>query len=196
MTPEGNPNKLRVETESLASEGSESRNSASPLNASCSVPTRTIVNELQVNVDFCVIYGQNNHPQNGTWVRSAEVEWTAYPGYPSVQNRTRVISSYASSGDVWLWGTVTVQKQNGIFAPTDLNSAVFEARNGEPVFGWTLSGISSYGSHAERMVNLEVTDMDYQFWAKVSDPVVFTPRFHCEPTQSRCFYPSGQEAGL
>lgn len=168
--------------------------------STCSIfgaPTRTIVSELQVNVDACIGYGQNNHPQNGSWLRTAKVEWTVYTGYNSIQNKLRLISTEAANGDVWLFGTLTLQKQNGIGIPGDLSSSVFDIRSGNPpVDAAYLPGTTSWGSHAVRMDDLSVTDFDYQFSAQVSDPTLFTPRFHCDTNVKRCYYPNGEEAGL
>ena len=166
----------------------------------CSIfgePTRTIVSELQVNVDACIGYGQENHPQNGSWLRSAKVEWTVYTGYNSVQNQLRVISTEAATGDVWLFGTLTLQKQNGIGIPSDLSSSVFDIRSGNPpVDAAYLTGTTTWGSHAVRLDDLSITDFDYQFSAEGADPTLFTPRFHCDTNANRSFYPNGEEAGL
>lgn len=168
--------------------------------ATCNIfgaPTRTIVSELQVNIDACVGYGQNNHPQNGSWLRTAKIEWTAYPAYPSVQNNLRLISTEAANGDVWLFGTLTLQKQNGIGVPIDISSSVFDIRSGEPpVPAAYLYGSVQWGSHAIRLDDLSITDFDYQFSAQVSDPTLYTPRFHCDTNVNRCYYPNGEEAGL
>lgn len=161
------------------------------------VPTRTIVSELQVNIDACVLYGQENDPQNGSWLRSTKVEWTAYPGYPSVQNQLRLISTEASTGDVWLFGTLTLQKQNGVGIPIDRTSATFDIRSGNPpIPSAYLTGADTWGSHAVRMDDLSITDFDYQFSAQIADPTLFTPRFHCDTNVERCYYPNGEEAGL
>lgn len=84
-------------------------------------PARTIVSELQVDVDACIGYGQNNHPQSGSCLRSAKNEWAVFTGYNSIQNRLRLVSA---------------------------------------------------------------------------DPTPFTPRFHCDTTVKRCYYPNLEEAGL
>ncbi|MFT4210612.1 MAG: hypothetical protein QM626_01965 [Microbacterium sp.] len=159
-----------------------------------SEPTRTIVSELQVNIDFCIIYGQNGDPVNGSWARSLSVEWTSYPGYPSVQNRLRTISAYASG--VILWGTLTLQKQNGILPPSAISSSVVELRSGFAETDWLVGNVSSDGSHSVRYADLKVTDYDYSFDATVNVDGMTTPRFTCDSEQERCYYPDGQEAGL
>jgi len=156
--------------------------------------TRTIVNELQVNIDFCVIYGQSGDPQNGSWSRSLKVEWTAYPGYPSTLNRLRTISTFANIGQVTLWGSIHSQRQNGILPPSTLTSAVLELRNGYAVNGWEMYGTNTNGTFAIRVEDFEITDFDYGFNAPVNMPPSYTPRFVCHNDTQRCFYPNGQEA--
>lgn len=158
--------------------------------------TRTIVSELQVDIDFCIIYGQNNHPTNGSWARSAKVDWRIYPGWPSEQNVLRIGSSFADTGDVWMFGTLTLQKQNGALWPIDISATTLDLRSGYPSIAFYLGNITEYGSHAVRLDDFEITDFDYQFSAQVSNPTVYTPRFHCEPENERCYYPNGEEAGL
>lgn len=156
--------------------------------------TRTIVSELQVNIDFCVIYGQNGDPLNGSWSRSLKVEWTSYPGYPSTNNRLRTISTFASNGQVTLWGSIHSQRQNGGFPPSTLTSALLELRNGLPVAGWEMYGTNSNGTFAIRIEDFEITDIDYGFNAPVNMLPSFTPRFVCHNDTERCFFPNGDEA--
>lgn len=120
-----------------------------------------------------------------------------FTGYNSVQNKLRLISTEASTGDVWLFGTVTLQKQNGLGIPSDQSAAIIDIRSGNPpVDAAWLTGTNNWGSHAVRFDDLAITDMDYAFSAQVTDPTVFTPRFHCDTNVKRCYYPNGQEAGL
>lgn len=57
------------------------RASASAAAPTCvSTPTRTIVSELEDDIDFCVVYGQSNSPTNGTWVRDIVVYMGHVPG--------------------------------------------------------------------------------------------------------------------
>lgn len=152
-----------------------------------------IISELQVNMEFCVIYGQNEHPTNGSWARSIQTDWIAFPGFPSVQNRINVIPS---EGSPTLTGTITVQQQRGIAPPLELTSAISTVSNGAPVTGFLVGGITEGGSHSVKMADLQVTDPTYGFDALVDNPDVVTPRFSCDTADQRCFYPDGQEAGL
>jgi hypothetical protein len=196
---DGTVTSLQVTSEEIASVVDSASDQARASSDMCYISdpvNRTIVSELEVQIDFCIVYGQNGHPTNGSWARSASVDWTAYPGYPSVQNVLRLGSAFASTGDVWLWGSLTLQKQNGGFPPSDIFSSLIDLRSNSNTYPFYVGGITAYGSHAVRLDDFEITDMDYQFNAQVSNPAVHTPRFHCEPDNERCYYPNGQEAGL
>jgi hypothetical protein len=155
-------------------------------------PTRTIVSELQVDIYLCVVYGQTNSPTNATWARSIDVDWTVYPGWNSAQSR---VSTIPSEGSPTLTGTITSQKQNGILPPTELSSALFTMNGNDVATGYVVGGLNPDGSHAVKMAALEVTDSTYSFNAVIGDGET-TPRFTCDTSQQRCYYPNGEEAGL
>ena len=123
-----------------------------------------IVSELQVNMEFCVTYGQND-PMNGSWARSIQTDWLAFPGFPSVQNRINVIPS---EGSPTLTGTIAVQKQRGITPPSELITALFIVSNWAPVTGFLVGGITEGGSYSVKMADLQVTDPTYGFDAFVN----------------------------
>ncbi|WP_146085045.1 hypothetical protein [Rathayibacter tritici] len=155
-------------------------------------PTRTIINELQVDINLCVIYGQVDSPVNDTWTRSIIVDWTVYPGWNSAQSR---ISTIPSEGSPTLTGTVTSQRQNGVLPPTELSSAAFTMSGNDVQAGYVVGGLTTGGSHSVKMEDLEVSDPTYSFNHVVGVGEA-TPRFECDSEQERCFYPNGEEAGL
>ncbi len=72
VTATGNDGTVTTLTEEVTDTSARSLNTQAQANT-CTIagaPTRTIVSELQVNMEFCVIYGQNEHPTNGPWARS------------------------------------------------------------------------------------------------------------------------------
>ncbi len=154
--------------------------------------TRTIVSELQVDIFLCVTYGQVNSPTNGSWSRSIDVDWTVYPGWNSAQSR---VVTAPSAGAPTLTGTITSQKQNGIFPPTELSSAAFSMNGNDAATGYVVGGLNTGGSHAVKMEDREVTDSAYSF-NKFIGAGETTPRFSCDTSEQRCFYPNGEEAGL
>lgn len=155
-------------------------------------PTRTIVSELQVNIYLCVVYGQDNHPTNGSWARSIDVDWTVYPGWNSAQSR---VSTIPSGGWPTLSGTITSQKQNGVLPPSELSSALFTMNGNDAATGYVVGGLNTGGSHSVKMEDLEVTDPTYSFNSVIGAGET-TPRFTCDTEQERCYYPNGEEAGL
>lgn len=155
-------------------------------------PFRSIVSELQVNIEHCVVYGQQGHPTNGSWSRSILVDWTVYPGWNSAQSR---ISTIPSAGSPTLRGTVTSQRQNGILPPTELSSAAFSLTGNTSATGYVVGGLTSNGSHSVKTEDLDVTDPTYSFNFYVGDNIP-TPRFTCDTSEQRCYYPGGQEAPL
>lgn len=157
-------------------------------------PTRTIVSELQVDLYLCAVYGQVNSPEFGSWTRSIQIDWTVYPGWNSAQSR---ISTIPSEGSPTLTGTVTSQKQNGVLPPTELSSAAFTMQGNDSATGYVVGGLNTDGSHSVKMEDLYVTDADYAFDQAIEGSGQdVTPRFSCDSSANRCFYPNGEEAGL
>lgn len=155
-------------------------------------PTRTIVSELEDNIEFCVVYGQVDSPENGTWSRSIIADWTMYPGWNSAQN---VIHTIPSEGAPTLAGTVSSRKQNGVFPPTVLATSVWSNTGNTTTSGWDVGGLNTGGSHSVAINDLEVTDPDYGFNNYIGDDIP-SHRFTCDTEMERCYYPNGQEAGL
>lgn len=155
-------------------------------------PTRVIVSELEDNIDFCVIYGQEDSPTNGTWSRSIIVEWNMYPGWNSAQNQIRTIPS---EGSPTLSGTVSSRKQNGILLPTTLATSAWSNTGNTVTTGWNVGGLTSGGSHSVAINDLEVTDPTYGFNNYIGNDIP-SHRFECDTEQERCAFPNGQEAPL
>ena len=155
-------------------------------------PIRTIASELQDNIEFCVVYGQVDHPTNGTWSRSILVDWIMYPGWSSAQN---VIHTIPSEGSPTLEGTVSSRKQNGILPPTALATSLWSNTGNQTTSGWNVGGLTTGGSHSVAINDLEVTDPSYGFNYYIGDDIA-THRFTCDTEQQRCYYPNGEEAGL
>lgn len=155
-------------------------------------PTRTIVSELQTDIDFCVVYGQIDSPQNGSWSRSIIVDWTMFPGWNSAQN---VISTIPSEGTPTLAGTVSSRKQNGILPPTVLATSAWSNFGNTTTSGWNVGGLNTGGSHSVAINDLEVTDPTYGFNNYIGDDIP-SQRFTCDTEMERCYYPNGQEADL
>ncbi len=188
----GTASSTRLETQS---EDADDEGTIQPRAVNCDPtagPTRTIVSELQDNIEFCVVYGQVDSPTNGTWSRSIIADWTMYPGWNSAQN---IIHTIPSEGSPTLAGTVSSRKQNGIFPPTVLATSAWSNTGNVTTSGWNVGGLNTGGSHSVAINDLEVTDPTYGFNNYIGDDIP-SHRFTCDTEMERCYYPDGQEAGL
>jgi hypothetical protein len=194
-TTAGSPIKLAAPRTAPAAKESFATTAVDETNciADGSTDTRTIVSELEVNMNFCLAYGQLNSPENGDWTRTVSVDWTSYPGWPSAQNR---VTTVPAAGAPVLSGFIIPRKQNWPTGPNDLNGGVgFTNYGNSTTTGWNVGGFTAGGSHSIQMENMSISDATYGFSAPVDNAIV-TPRFNCDSELQRCAYEGGLEAGL
>ncbi|WP_161793721.1 hypothetical protein [Agreia bicolorata] len=155
-------------------------------------PNRRVVSELDAFAQFCIFYGQVDHPQNGTWTRSIWVTWHQYPGWNSAQSQ---INTQSNEGAPELSGTVSSRRQNGIFPPTVISSSLWSNNGNMTTTGWVVGGLTTGGSHSLAINDMNVTDFSKGFSLGLDDEIS-SLRFTCDSELERCFYPNSQEAPL
>jgi hypothetical protein len=151
---------------------------------------RNIVSELHAWVQFCVVYGQNEHPINGSWMRSIWMTWDYFPGWNSAQSQ---INSQPSEGTPTIQGTVSSRKQNGILPPTVISTSLWENAGHGTTWGWTVGGLTSGGRFSLAINDIEVTDPDFGYSHYIGSEAT-GQRFECDTEQERCYFPNGEEA--
>jgi hypothetical protein len=160
-----------------------------------SSPTRDITSRFTSEINFCIIYGQNNSPVNGSWTENQTIRWqiglqrTWHP----VDFRVTPSGSfdYPTSWD----GVLTMQHQNGIFPPNDVESNEI----GKSAYGqFTALGgaggtpLSETGTYAIRIHDMAVFNSRYNFSSDVAFSVT-SQRFVCANDQ-QCEWPNMEEA--
>lgn len=157
-------------------------------------PIRTIVSEVQDNIDFCVVYGQTGGGKK-SWSRSILVYWDMYAGYPSAQNKVQTVPA---AGKPTLSGTVTSQQQRGVFEPKEMAHSIFRLTGGAKGTSYVVGGYKGYnGSGSVKIEDLVVDDPTYKFHKVLGvGSNVASHRFHCSSSGKRCWYPNKKEAGL
>ncbi|WP_433673781.1 hypothetical protein [Microbacterium gorillae] len=159
-------------------------------------PIRTIISGLQVNMNWCLTYGQRNHAQNGSWTHRVGVEWKLFTGWPKNENYIRTTSGDIGVGQAQVWGRLTLQRQQGIIPPLDLISSEWQSSVGVTGYPLWIGGTTyiQQGTYAERVDKVNVTDFTKNVSIEIQDPAIFSPRYYCNGKTKRCSYPNGQEA--
>lgn len=165
-------------------------------------PERTILNRLQVNIQACVIYGQNNSPINGTWESSTNVLVEFYPHFTTYEHRITIRPETFDRTTVS--GRTQAYQHRGILPPEKYYATWgWWVTSGDPDFGSAtftavllLPDEELYdGIYSVKFENITVRVAEKSFSVPIQGDWD-TPRFFCEAEEELCYFPNGEEAPI